>query len=429
MTEPASDDWTLTGNAGINSSSRFIGTSDTSSVSFRTNNTEAMRIANNGNVGIGTGNPQAKLDISGQVKISTLSYSSSNSNEIHLIGTSPSGEIKGLNIIGHAPDFPVSSCINPYMGWFNNTCSGSDPNKLFKIPMEGNLGIGTDNPQAKVEIVSDATNGTAFQVSNGDLVTLLKVKDDGKVGIGESNPGEKLTVNGNVHLTGTLLGKQNTGALFINGNTTSNDGGTIELYGSGSGASKEVHVIGKSIKFYDSPSANQWDQNMTIIDNGDVGIGTASPSGRLHIAANYNDQSHIAFQVTNSSGTNLFSIRDNGQIGINWSFASGHPSNSDYKLAVNGKVFAQGFTIKSSAYWPDYVFKPEYTLLSLIGLEEYVKSEHHLPHVPSAESIKEYGIDVEEMNVALLKSLEEITLYVIDLQKQLNELKSKCGEE
>ena len=246
-----------------------------------------MRISSDGRVGIGTNNPLTKLDVAGQVKVSTLSYTGSNSNEIRLIGTLPSGEIKGLNIIGFAPDFPISSCINPNLAWFNSTCSGANPNHIFKQPLEGYLGIGTDNPQAKIDIVSDGSSNTssALQIKNFNSALLLKIRDDGKIGIGEANPTEKLSVNGNVSVSGTILGNQTSGALFINGNTESSDGGTVELYGEGSSASSEVHLIGKSIRFYDYQGPDQWDLNMAINSVGDVGIGTENPIGRLHVLA------------------------------------------------------------------------------------------------------------------------------------------------
>lgn len=331
-----------------------------------------MRISSDGRVGIGTNNPLTKLDVAGQVKVSTLSYTGSNSNEIRLIGTLPSGEIKGLNIIGFAPDFPISSCINPNLAWFNSTCSGANPNHIFKQPLEGYLGIGTDNPQAKIDIASDGSDysTSALQIKNFNSALLLKIRDDGKIGIGEANPTEKLSVNGNVSVSGTILGNQTSGALFINGNTESSDGGTVELYGEGSSASSEVHLIGKSIKFYDYQGPNQWDLNMTINSEGDVGIGTEYPSGRLHVITKNNDQNHIALQVTNSSGSNILSVRDNGQIGINWDFNTGTPgSNSNYKLAVNGGIISTFSRVQLSGEWQDYVFKDDYELMTISELK------------------------------------------------------------
>jgi len=387
-----------------------------------------MRISSDGKVGIGTNNPLTKLDVAGQVKVSTLSYTGSNSNEIRLIGTLPSGEIKGLNIIGFAPDFPISSCINPNLAWFNSTCSGANPNHIFKQPLEGYLGIGTDNPQAKIDIASDGSDysTSALQIKNFNSALLLKIRDDGKIGIGEANPTEKLSVNGNVSVSGTILGNQTSGALFINGNTGSSDGGTVELYGHGSSASSEVHLIGKSIKFYDYQGPNQWDLNMTINSEGDVGIGTEYPSGRLHVITKNNDQNHIALQVTNSSGSNILSVRDNGQIGINWDFNTGTPgSNSNYKLAVNGGIISTFSRVQLSGEWQDYVFKDDYELMTISELKEFIDQNNHLPGVPTEEKVKQDGIDLGQMNQILLEKVEELTLYLILLQSQIDELKNK----
>ena len=74
--------------------------------------------------------------------------------------------------------------------------------------------------------------------------------------------------------------------------------------------------------------------------------------------------------------------------------------------------------------WSDFVFDEGYRLIPLGEVEQYVSVHHHLPDVPSATEIEENGLDVGEMNKVLLQKVEELTLYVIDLQKQVNELKS-----
>ncbi len=74
--------------------------------------------------------------------------------------------------------------------------------------------------------------------------------------------------------------------------------------------------------------------------------------------------------------------------------------------------------------WPDYVFGGNHTLMPLNELEAYVNEHSHLPGVPSAEEVEEQGADLGEMNKLLVEKVEELTLYIIDLQKQINELKS-----
>jgi len=75
---------------------------------------------------------------------------------------------------------------------------------------------------------------------------------------------------------------------------------------------------------------------------------------------------------------------------------------------------------------PDYVFKPDYKLMTLKEVEQFVTKYHHLPNVKSELEFQQAGgVQLGEMNLKLLEKVEELTLYVIDLQKQINELKNK----
>ena len=103
-----------------------------------------------------------------------------------------------------------------------------------------------------------------------------------------------------------------------------------------------------------------------------------------------------------------------------------------YALAVNGGVVSTRVSVMDVDAWPDYVFGSDYERMSLYELEEYIGLNHHLPEVPSAEEVAEQGIDLGEMNALLLQKVEELTLHVIELQKQIdaqqneiNELKAK----
>jgi small-conductance mechanosensitive channel len=72
--------------------------------------------------------------------------------------------------------------------------------------------------------------------------------------------------------------------------------------------------------------------------------------------------------------------------------------------------------------WPDYVFKPTYKLQPLKKVEQYIKTNHHLPDMPSADSVAAAGIDVGANQAALLKKIEELTLYVIEQNKKIDAL-------
>jgi hypothetical protein len=77
-----------------------------------------------------------------------------------------------------------------------------------------------------------------------------------------------------------------------------------------------------------------------------------------------------------------------------------------------------------SPCWPDYVFSRNYKLPSLSEVEQFITENQHLPNVPSAAEVKENGIELGEMNAILLQKVEELTLYIIALQKQVDELKN-----
>jgi hypothetical protein len=79
----------------------------------------------------------------------------------------------------------------------------------------------------------------------------------------------------------------------------------------------------------------------------------------------------------------------------------------------------------SSDAWADFVFKKNYPLMSLGEVDGYIQKNGHLPGVPSGKEIEEQGHDLGEMDVILLKKIEELTLYVIELKKENEDLKTR----
>ncbi|MNL21948.1 hypothetical protein D3C87_1432640 [compost metagenome] len=91
----------------------------------------------------------------------------------------------------------------------------------------------------------------------------------------------------------------------------------------------------------------------------------------------------------------------------------------DEKLTVKGKIHTQEVRVDmSGALVPDYVFAEDYKLKSLQEVEEYVKQNKHLPEIPSASEIEKNGLMLAEMNMNLLKKMEEMTLYMIEMKKK-----------
>lgn len=113
----------------------------------------------------------------------------------------------------------------------------------------------------------------------------------------------------------------------------------------------------------------------------------------------------------------------NGKVGVN-----AENTTADYVLAVAGGVLANKVIIKSTDIWPDYVFDPGYERMPLNELEKYLETHRHLPDVPSAEEMRKCdGIDLAETQTMLLRKIEELTLYVIELEKRIAELESRAS--
>ncbi len=97
----------------------------------------------------------------------------------------------------------------------------------------------------------------------------------------------------------------------------------------------------------------------------------------------------------------------------------------DYIMQLRGVFHAKEIQIVGQINWADYVFADDYQLMSLPVLEAYIKENKHLPEVPSEKEVMENGISVTEMLQIHMKKIEELTLYIIQLQKELEELKNK----
>jgi hypothetical protein len=92
---------------------------------------------------------------------------------------------------------------------------------------------------------------------------------------------------------------------------------------------------------------------------------------------------------------------------------------TNYALAVNGTAIATKMIVKNYVNWPDYVFDKSYNLRSLTSVEEFIKTNNHLPDVPSAKEVEQGGVDLADMHASLLRKIEELTLYIIEQGKQL----------
>ncbi|MGY5351844.1 hypothetical protein ACXGQW_04655 [Wenyingzhuangia sp. IMCC45533] len=115
----------------------------------------------------------------------------------------------------------------------------------------------------------------------------------------------------------------------------------------------------------------------------------------------------------NSNGINY----SRGNVGI------GTTNPDGWKLAVNGRVRAK--EIKVETDWSDFVFHDDYQLPTIQEVENHIKQEGHLKDIPSAKEVEENGVFLGEMNSKLLQKIEELTLYTIQQQKEIESLKEE----
>jgi hypothetical protein len=187
--------------------------------------------------------------------------------------------------------------------------------------------------------------------------------------------------------------------------------------------------------------------------NGNFGIGTVSPLERLHVAGAIRSTSN-AIDFSTSDGMNmdyypdgiigrLVAINSAGTAALGLYTGNGSErmritsggniligkisqTNTAYKLDINGNARANEVVVNTTG--ADFVFKPTYSLPKLSAVKSYIELNHHLPEIPSAEQMQKDGMSVGGMNTKLLQKVEELTLYAIEQQKQIEQIKHKDAQ-
>jgi len=335
-------------------------------------------------------------------------------------------------------------------------------NTTDAISRDGNVGIGTGTnpPTAKLDVncyngageipqsgllLRTSSFNTGTNANNSYYLKTLDmgsgsvpfiIKGNGNVGIGTESPASLLDVQGN------------TGGNIVT-RVKNNGAGRAQLYLDAGGTSDaSIQFMTQGTSYFKLLSVNSFfglydDVNSTyrlsVNSSGNVGIGTASPSFKLDVnggsinipkdealraAGNWvlgqtsSNAIHLGstavsndFSFDSNTSTGLMTIKSTGDVAI------GTTDSKGYKLAVAGNAIAESMTVKLQANWPDYVFKPSYSLTPLSELKIYIDKNQHLPEVPSAAEVEKDGQNLGEMNKLLLKKVEELTLYLIEQQK------------
>jgi hypothetical protein len=146
--------------------------------------------------------------------------------------------------------------------------------------------------------------------------------------------------------------------------------------------------------------------------------------------------SRLTLQVTNPNQPTFkdaMTITTDGIVGIGTTFPSViatpnavNPADFlNYKLYVKGGIKAEKIVVELGFTWGDFVFAPEYRLMPLTELQKFINTHKHLPEIPSAKEIETKGIDVGEMQRLQMIKIEELTLYLLELEKENDQLRER----
>jgi hypothetical protein len=225
-----------------------------------------------------------------------------------------------------------------------------------------------------------------------------------KVGIGTSTPSFLFHIVGkNANSEGMTLGSTTTGNFAL----TSYGGNAYGLFAGVCNHGNAWLQAGR----YDTPTA----YNLILQPSGgSVGIGTHNITNLLTVNGSISGTTLTTSGLINTAG-----IYSSGKVGI------GIYANPNYMLTVDGGIVCTEVQVVTNPGQADYVFNPTYRLRTINEVESFVKENNHLPEVPSAAEAKEKGYNLTDMDNMLLKKIEELTLYTIELNKRLAALESE----
>ena len=291
------------------------------------------------------------------------------------------------------------------------------------FPASGNAGIGTTSPAASLQVAGDIRFGT-----NGTYTDFRMFTDGVLSGYNQVNSITPVTVPGSGTAKAALYLKNKTATgttrmdLLVDGNVGIGNaapgtslhvgpGGVFSMR-DGTGASFTPALI-------NSQTSGVAGLGVAVVDgvnNPRIGLFADQPNNIVGISTVYSSNSP-AFVYRGAGTGEVLRITPAGNLGIG-------TANPDSKLTVNGTVHSTVVLVDNTVI-PDYVFNKTYALRPLSAVKAYIDLNHHLPEIPSAAEVAKNGQNLGEMNALLLKKVEELTLYMIELNKTTAELNKK----
>lgn len=312
------------------------------------------------------------------------------------------------------------------------------------IKGNGRVGIG-GNPANKFFILDNSNVPASNIVQSGTGNGLLVSSTGGSALVANS-------LNTTVPTISVLGGQSSivtNGNIGIDNSTplaplsfASEVGNKISLWGNANSAHYGLGIQGSLLQLYSSAnnadiafgygSSSSFTENARFLGVGNMHLGKYTPwlgvSDNRKINFGDGDFVYVG-EVGNDDRLELRAQSFNFKAGDVFIGTNDFVKGSGYKLRVGGKIYSEEVRVQLQANWPDYVFEKNYKRLSINELEKYVTEHKHLPNIPSSEDIEKNGQHLGEVQRLMLEKIEELSLYIIELKKEIDVLKLQQHEK
>ena len=399
-----------------------------------TNNAYSTKlfVARDGNVGIATNTPTEKLDVNGNIKFTGALMPNNAAGTAGQVltstgaGATPTWATPAVSsswgLTGNISTNPATNFIGTTdaqnlsirTNSIERVSISSDGNTLIKSPLGNpddiafaiNSGTTAANANIYVNLFEQRKSGAMyFRTQYGNNVLYYD-----PAGVLYSGTGTDVNFRNSGFVSANTFRATNFAGYNWNQTSIGMDAPSITYSAIGS---SYVQTNNSAHKFTVVSPLTESNTNIATFDNGGVTLVSISKEGKLGIG--------LTSAPTEKLEVNG-NIYTNGKILINQANTA---AVAPYALAVNGTAIFTKAVVKLNGNWPDYVFAPAYTLPTLPELENYLLANRHLPGVPSAKEVEKNGIDLGDNQTILLKKVEELTLYVIELNKKMEDMRKQ----